>query len=420
MNFLTWRQVVRSGLVVAALVAGVCLPLYGSARAAETAPHDFQLTAEAQGLQVTLIDPGAPLIQRYDASPYGASAALTSLGTSAADAGAPYSPVIAALPGTISGLGGATGQFPPVPPLPGYVYSSYPVRETDRQAQGAYTISATSAEDHSEGLVSVGSSAPGDASTLFSAATVKTNPDGTVTTSGRSGIDRIKLGGVLDIANISSLASITKDAGKPSAYTTTTNLGAVTLDSAKLDLAGQAQHQKLTPAVISGLNTVLAPAGVVLTYLPAQYVFADGSKSTQPVAGKVIQSVDSAALQVDMTRDVPGQGTMLVRMTLGRVLVGATNDATALPVPSLGGPLGTATAGAAGPVVDNIADAGVLPSTSSGAVPAGPPMVATGNSAPAVFSGRLPLGPSGETLYLVLALAAVAALGCARLMKEKS
>ena len=315
MRSLKRRQVVRAGLLSAVLVGGVGMPLLGSARAAEN-PHDFQLSAESQGLQVTLIDPGAPLIQRYDASPYGASAALTSLGTSAADAGAPYSPVIASLPGTISGLGGATGQFPPVPPFPGYVYSSYPVRETDRQEQGAYTISATSTEDHSEGVVSMGSSAPGDASTLFSVATVQANPDGTVRTSGRSGIDRISLGGVLDIANISSLASITKDAGKPSTYTTTTNLGAVTLNSAKLDLAGQAQQQKLSPAVISNLNTALAPAGVTLTYLPARYVFADGSISSTPVPGKVIQSVDSAALQVDMTRDVQGQGKMLVRLML--------------------------------------------------------------------------------------------------------
>lgn len=418
MTHLMWRQSVCRGLLAGSVVGCLCVPLFGSARAAETNPNDFQLSAEAQGLQVTLIDPGAPLIQRYDASPYGASAALTSLGTSAADAGAPYSPVVAALPGTISGLGGATGQFPPVPPFPGYVYSSYPVRETDRQTQGAYTISATSAEHRSEGFVSMGSSAPGDASTLFSAASVVANPDGTVTTSGRSGIDRISLGGVLDIANVSSLAEITKDAGRPATYTTTTNLGAVTLDSAKLDLAGQAQQQQLTPAAISGLNTVLAPAGITLTYLPARYLFADGTTASAPVSGKVIQSVDSAALQIDVLREIEGQGKMLVRTTLGRVFVGATNDPTGLLGPSGADAVGVATGGALPLPVDSAT--GLLPGTSPGAVPANPPQTATSNTTPAGFVGQLPLGPSGETLYLALALAALGALACARLMKEKS
>ena len=47
-----------------------------------------------------------------------------SLGESISDAGAPYSPSIASLPGTINGLG--AGNFPPLPPLPGYVSASYP------------------------------------------------------------------------------------------------------------------------------------------------------------------------------------------------------------------------------------------------------------------------------------------------------
>lgn len=414
---LTARQI-RNGLLVGGLIVAGGLPFLGSARAAET-PNDYQLSAESQSLQITVIDPGAPLIQKYDASPYGASAALTSLGTSQADAGAPYSPGVAAIPGTVSGLGGATGQFPPVPPFPGYVYSSYPVRETDRQAQGAYTISASSEENRSEGFVTMGSSAPGDASTLFSTATAQANDDGTVTVSARSGVDRITVAGVLDIANVSSLASITKSASQPAKYATTINLGAVTLNGTKLDLAGQAQQQQLSPAVVSGLNTVLAPAGITLTYLPARYVFADGSTGAEPDAGKVIQAVESGALRVDVARNVEGQGEIVTRLTLGRVLVAATNEAVGLLAPPSGGTAGAPVPGAGAPGPD-AAGLGVPPSSVDGAVPATPPLVATGNALPAVFSGQLPLGPSGRTLYLVLALAGVAALGCARLMKERT
>lgn len=415
---LTAHQLATRGALAGGLVAALCLPFLGSARAAEANPNDYQLSAESQSLQVTVIDPGAPLIQKYDASPYGASAALTSLGTSAADAGAPYSPVVAALPGTISGLGGATGQFPPVPPFPGYVYSSYPVRDTDRQAQGIYTISAISEENRSEGFVAMGSSAPGDASTLFSAATAQANDDGTVIVAGRSGIDRITLAGILDIANVSSLASITKSASRPADYVTTTNLGAVTLDSAKLDLAGQAQQQQLSPAIISGLNTVLAPAGITLTYLPARYVFADGSTSSAPDAGKAIQAVESAALRIDVAQTVEGQGTIVTRLTLGRVLVAATNEAIGLLSPSAAG--GAPSTGAGTPVLDSAGGLGVAPGTVDGVVPVAPPLETTGNALPAVLSGQLPLGPSGRTLYLVLALAGLAALGCARLMKERT
>jgi hypothetical protein len=409
------RGTVLGGVAVACL--GAFLLDSSPALGADSAPgrSDYQLSAEAQGLQITVIDPGAPLIQRYDAAPYGASATLTSLGTSAADAGAPYSPGISALPGTISGLGGATGLFPPVPSLPGYVYSSYPVRETDEQRQGPYTINATSSENSSQGFVSMGSSAPGDDSTLFSVARVAMNPDGVAEVSGRSGIDRISIAGVLDIANVSSLASITKAAGKPSAYATTTNLGAVTLSGTTLDLAGQAKQQDLTPAAIAGLNTALAPAGVTLTYLPARYVFADGSTGSAPEGKKVIQSVDSAALQVDVTQNVPGQGDVVTRYVLGRVFVGATNDPTGVLAPISTTP---AIAPASGLPAVGGADLGTLPGVLPGTVPADQSVLTAAPGTALTYSGQLPLGPSGRTLYLALALAAVVTLAGTQVMSR--
>ena len=82
----------------------------------------------------------------------------------------------------------------------------------------------------------------------------------------------------------------------------------------------------LTSTLIGSLNTLLKPGGISLTMLPAKYTYTDGttSQATQ-TAGKIVQALDTGALQLTMTEDVATQGIVKLAVTLGRVTVSAIN-----------------------------------------------------------------------------------------------
>ena len=104
-----------------------------STTAQATNPNTYDLSAQANAVDLLLAIPNLPLGLSIEAGPSGSSASLNSLGRSLSDAGAPYAPTIASLPGTVNRLGSGS---PSTPTSAGYVSASYPRTPTDAQTQG--------------------------------------------------------------------------------------------------------------------------------------------------------------------------------------------------------------------------------------------------------------------------------------------
>ena len=432
-----------AGLSALTVVAVGTLVLTNSVAHAE-APTDFELLAGASVLDVHIADNSLPVTQTIDASPYGATAALSSSGVVKSDAGAPYAPFGYSLPSTLTGVG--QGNLPALPPFPGYVSASYPSRSVDEQKTGGYELSARTAERSALGSVKLGNQQVGsDYSTGFAVAQAVTNDDGTVTTGGAAGASAFSFGGVLDIGRVSSVLSMTKSAtGKP-VITGTTDLGTVTV--ASNFPSGIKDNESLvagapvavSPSSISMLNEALKPYGLELAYLPRTFTYTDGSTSTgaEPDAKKTIRSIASGALQVTSTRDVPTQGQVDVVYTFGRITLSATNNGGAS-----GGDVVDQTVGAISPelsdalnsgagAIDAVAGVvppaagavpGAVPGAVSGAVPGTTAGVATVDLIPSspqvgqiLLAGRATT--NGESAYLMLVLAALGALGAAQLVR---
>jgi len=388
--------------------------------------NTYNLSAQANALDVLLTDPSLPLSGdlNYEVGPWGSSASLNSLGESISDAGAPYSPSIASLPGTINGL--ASGNFPPLPPLPGYVSASYPSHKASIQSQAGYDIAATAGANTSKGAVGLGVQPSGSPNTtFFSTAETTANPDGSVTLNASAGMDLLDFGALLDLGNVSSSLSMTQQANQQPKVTSQTTLGTITLLGTSTGLLGKGASAlgigvpiDINQQLIGTLNTVLAKTGIKLTYLPVTYIYTDGTSSTgsSPDSAKTLQAVDSGALQVTFSQNFPSQGQVTLSATLGRVYLSTTNT------PGIG-----PTTGNSGVVAGNTG-AGATPSSSSAVV--GNTATVTGNSGVSSTSPSAPSNPSGgnsqalasgpvyliehgppiESVYLVLVLAALGLL----------
>ncbi|MBA3741412.1 hypothetical protein [Sporichthya sp.] len=377
--------------------------------------ENYTLSAQAQSLQFLITVPQAPLVSTYEAGAYGSSARIDSLGTSFADAGAPYSPLANSLPGTVNGVG--SGSLPPLPPLPGYVSASSPDRPADNQSQGVYAIKAHAEPERAEGSVAMGGAlAASEHSTMFSSARTLVNPDGSLGIVASAGADLLNLGGLVDIGNVSSIATMSKRAGEAPVYEVITKLGTVTAAG-----TGFGAEHALTPDMIDSLNASLKESGITLRFLPATYVYSDGSTNTgSPQRGKAIQSLNSGGLQIDIAREIKDLGLVVTSTTLGQVFLSATADdagAGSALAPGVldglgGGPESGSPASVPGAVADGI---GLLPNTIGGLPPtaelATAPSAVTGAAPNAVLSAASAFGlGSAELLYGLLALAAVLAL----------
>jgi hypothetical protein len=398
----------------------------GSSGAANT--NTYNLSAQANALDVLLTDPSLPLSGdlNYEVGPWGSSASLNSLGESISDAGTPYSPSIASLPGTINGLG--AGNFPPLPPLPGYVSASYPSHKASIQSQAGYDIAATAGANTSKGAVGLGVQPSGSPNTtFFSTAQTTANPDGSVSLSASAGMDLLDFGQLLDVGNVSSSLSMTQQANQPPKVTSQTTLGTITLLGTSTGLLGKGASVlgvgvpiDINTELIGTLNTLLAKTGFKLTYLPVTYTYTDGTSSTNasPNSAKTLEAVDSGALQVTFSQNIPSQGQVTLSATLGRVYLSTTDT------PGIG-----PTTGNSGVVAGNTGAGTATPSSSPSAV-LGNTGTVTGNSGPSSTSPSAPSsapsgstqalasgpayliehGPPIESVYLVLVLAALGLL----------
>ncbi|HUE09098.1 MAG TPA: hypothetical protein VMP41_16860 [Acidimicrobiales bacterium] len=419
--------IVGLGGIAATSGAGADTGNTGSSGAGNT--NTYNVSAQANALDVLLTDPSLPLSGdlNYELGPWGASASLNSLGESISDAGAPYSPSIASLPGTINGLG--AGNFPPLPPLPGYVSASYPSKKAAIQSQAGYDIAATAGANSSQGAVGLGVQPSGSPNTTFFAkADTTANPNGSVSLSASAGMDLLDFGQLLDLGNVSSSLSMTQQANQQPKVTSQTSLGTITLLGTSTGLLGKGASAlgigvpiDINQELIGTLNTLLAKTGIKLTYLPVTYTYTDGTSSTgsSPNTAKTLQAVDSGALQVTFSQNIPSQGQVTLSATLGRVYLSTTNTPGISPTTGNSGAIAGNTGGGAvppsssstvlgnsgtGTVTGNSGSSSTSPSASS------PP---SGSSTQTLGSGAAYLvehGPPIESVYLVLVLAALGLL----------
>lgn len=419
--------VVGLGGIAATSGAGADTGNTGSSGAANT--NTYNLSAQANALDVLLTDPSLPLSGdlNYELGPWGASAALNSLGESISDAGAPYSPSIASLPGTINGLG--AGNFPPLPPLPGYVSASYPSKKASIQSQAGYDIAATAGANTSKGAVGLGVQPSGSPNTtFFSTAETTANPNGSVTLSASAGMDLLDFGQLLDLGNVSSSLSMTQQANQQPKVTSQTTLGTITLLGTSTGLLGKGASAlgigvpiDINQELIGTLNTLLAKTGIKLTYLPVTYTYTDGTSSTgsSPNTAKTLQAVDSGALQVTFSQNFPSQGQVTLSATLGRVYLSTTDTPGISPTAGNSGAIAGNTGVGAAP---SSSPSTVLGNTGTGIVTGNSGPLSTSPSASSTPSGGstqtlasgpaylIEHGPPIESVYLMLVLAALGLL----------
>lgn len=439
------RTVRVTSLTAAAVLAtGVgALGLSGTASAA--APDVYNLTAEAVALNATTNDPGIPLGIPFVVGSYGAASRLTSNGESVADAGAPYSPLIYSLPSTGNGVASSSFGFgfPTVPTFPGYVVAKDPVAPTATQNAGGYDLTATAEPKAATGKVGLGAqAATSKENNLFAFATTTAGDDG-VLSSAAAGAHALTLDGIVDIANVSTRASLVDDGFGGITPNVATDLGTISFAGLTTGLTDRGfgalgtEPTPITTENLDALNAALEPAGISLAYLPTSFTYTDGSTSSGPTpnAKKEVAGLTSGALRVVLS-NTSDRGTTTETITLGRVQLAAVSSSSGAAGSSSAGAAGAAgaagTAGAAnsapGVTAANSGAAGLdagatgidLAGAGGGALPSTSLLAGSGSAVadglpiqtflPATASSLLPEGTSDlGSAYLVLA--AVAALG---------
>ncbi len=416
------------GVVATLLVGSGALATMPTARA-EIGSQIFSLSAEAVALQSTTQDPAVPLGLAFSVGSYGASSLLNSNGESAADAGAPYSPLISSLPNTGNGVAQSTfgTGLPVVPKFPGYVSAKDPVTPIAKQNAGGYELVATAAPDEARGKVNMGGQAATSAENNAFAFADSIAGEDDVRAEASAGVHALTLEGIFDLANFSSYASLVRTADGRTVPQVRTNLGTINFagltsgaTGAGLTVLGS-EPTPISAEGLDALNAALKPAGITLTYLPEQYTYTDGSTSTGPAVDskKTVAGVVSGALQIVFTYTAD-RGTTTETLTVGRVAVNATSStiAGAAAVPSAAANIGDSTTPSTG-VPSGVESAGLaLPSVAAGVAPgsglvgAAPTSgIPTQSFLPAASSRIDPQGmTSFDSLYIVLAIAAGVAL----------
>jgi hypothetical protein len=325
----------------ASLVAGAGVLLWSGTASADpgssptTDTQVFDLASEAVALQSTATDPAVPLGLPFSVGSYGASSILSSNGDSKADAGAPYSPLVSSLPSTGNGVAQSSfgAALPVVPSFPGYVSASDSVKPLTKQTAGGYELEARAEPDEASGTVSIGGqAATSPENNAFAYSDSRKGLDGTVITTGSAGVHALTLGGIMDLANVSSYASMTFDStGKP-VPATRTLLGTISFAGLTSGVTGDgisgfgSAPTPISPDGFAALNSALAPAGFVLSYVPETYRYTDGSTSIGPKVDtkRTVSGLTSGALRIRFS-NTSARGVSTETITVGQVSIDATN-----------------------------------------------------------------------------------------------
>ena len=332
-------------------------------------------------------------------------------------------------PGRSERVGG--GQPPPCPRCPGYVSASYPSTPADLQSQAGYDIAATAGATTAKGAVGLGVQPSGSPnSTFFATAQTTANGDGSVALNASAGMDVLDFGQLLDLGNVSSSLSMTQQANQQPKITSQTTLGTITLLGQSTGVLGKGVSVfgvgvpiDITTQVLGPLNTLLAKSGLKLTYLPVTYTYADGTSSTgsNPDTSKTLEAVDSGALEVEFSQNIPSQGQVTLTATLGRVYLSTSNTPGVGPTGNSGtvGNTGNSGGGSTLPGSTLLGNTGVGGEAGNTGRPGSPSQPAsalpsTGGSSPQALATApayaVEEGPPIESVYLALVLSALALL----------
>jgi hypothetical protein len=304
------------------------------------------------------------------------------------------------------------------------VSANYPGTPTNKQTQGGYQISASASPSDAEGSVAIGVQPVGSGNaTMFASAEATANSDGSVKVSASAGLDGLSFGQLFDLANVSSSVSLVQGTSGTPVVKSQTNLGTVTLlgqmsglTTSGLSVLGLNVPIDINHEIIGTLNSVLSPFGVRLSYVPETIGYTDGTMSTgsQVDPAKTLQSIDSGALRVTVTRALASQGTLTATFTVGRVFVTTTDT------PGFGTAEDTGSEAGGGDIATTPTAPALLGSDAGptfAAQPSAPPTTAGSPSSPttpravaAQPAYALEKGPSAESLYLMLILVALVVL----------
>jgi hypothetical protein len=448
------RRVVALGCASTLLGASAALLLASPAHADDEQTNDnrYSLSAEGDGMYFTLYDGSLPATPNVDFSPYSAMSSVNSQGNSSGFAGLPYLGKTAeTLPGTVNGLAG--GNFPPLPPFPGYVATTYPGHKSESQSQGPYLVSSDSEQYSSKATAGSGVSADNGSGhqQVFSTSDVVAANDGTTVAHATAGVDGLSFGPI-DALNISSDLTLSSDGKGAPKVTDKENLGSFTALGFKIGITGDgftvlgANLPLPTKTILDNVNKALGAQGLQIQVLPS-------TTTTDTITGAT--TVTSSSVKITNARVVQTQGPTLVTYTFARSVVSSVNVASASSGDSSGGTIDsgtgtgtTDTGGSTGAVGttggDTSGGSGVaLNPGTVGAVPpvaadpVTPPVIDTGSTG-SLSSGSTgstggatsvtprtlgflpataPKGTETRSLYLVLVLAGAGVLGGQQLFR---
>jgi hypothetical protein len=198
-------------------------------------------------------------------------------------------------------------------------------------------MTASSTATDAKALGTIGAASNPSVTDVSTSSEATQNADGSVSASASSAIKAIDLGpgSLLQIDGVQTSATASQVPGEPlqtssSLSVATLQIGgiALTVSDHGLSIVGKTLSLPVAQTLAS-LMTLLSAQGITLAFLPLKHL-ADG--------------IQSAALQVQEQKNVPGQGNVVATLTLGGV-VATIGSAVTAPLPDTAPSLPTTSTG---------------------------------------------------------------------------
>jgi hypothetical protein len=400
----------RRGSRLGGLGAIAVLALSLGASRASAYDGRFSGVAAAAGVRVTLLLPNAPATNEpADLGAPVAQAALDSLGSSQGFASFPYpGDLVVSAPGLVAGFAPGT---PSLPPYPLYVSSDHPLRPAASLSLGPLQLHATSTPSSSASSARVSTAnADQPGGSLSATASLQNRGDGTVIATSVGDTAGFSTG-PLRIGSIRSTATVTLKSDGSVSRQSSLEIADVTVGGTKIGLGpqGVTLADRTVPLPSSSpVRSALEAAGIQVSYLSSE-----NTKSGIVAAGIKISQVFSAP--------TAGTGRIVYLFGQSSAEVSGNTDGQSLRVtdsPMTLGQVPTAT-GPTGGAVSAPGDApGVIGAAKQKVAPSSTPTAALGRAPRGATSVTARLGAA--SLYLVLVMAAVTALGAGSLVRWRA
>jgi hypothetical protein len=292
--------------LLAALTFAVTGPVVAGAQTDDEAPFSVSAVAAPVALQVA--DTGTPVVpgELLYITPSFSRAEFDSLENSAGLAAAPwFGDAAPALMGTFNAVS-PTG--PVFPAYPFSAASQFPGNGKASASNGPFSVESMSGETGTRATAKAGAAHgnPGLVSSVALSAAEQAE-DGLLTAVAESTVVGLSLGPALTIPRVAGAAKVTGRAGEEVSKESSFSLGSLIVNGTVVGLTdkGLVPVSETNPgADMAALTKGLEQAGITLALLPAR---------------QTATSIDSGALEVIITRDVPNHGLVTVKLILGRV-----------------------------------------------------------------------------------------------------